>query len=169
MPLAGAPRARTSVEEAVAKPAYDEVAALAPSLLAAARLILRDDADARDVVQTTSEIALRRLSSLRQPERLLSWLLTIQTREAFRMRRRMKRFVTTSHLPDIPSPSGVDDSVIALRQAVGDLPLRMRTAVVIHHMVGLSVAETASAMGISENSVKSELKVGLERLREVMR
>ena len=45
----------------------------------------------------------------------------------------------------------------------------MRTAVVIHHMVGLSVAETASAMGISENSVKSELKVGLERLREVMR
>ena len=35
-------------------------------------------------------------------------------------------------------------------------------------MAGLSVAETATALGVSENTVKSQLKTGLARLREAL-
>lgn len=35
-------------------------------------------------------------------------------------------------------------------------------------MTGLSVAETAVALGTSENTVKSQLRVGLSRLRGLL-
>ena len=62
---------------------------------------------------------------------------------------------------------GVPDATdaIAVRRALSSLPRRMRAAVVLHHMAGLSVTETAAALGVSENTVKSQLKTGLARLR----
>jgi RNA polymerase sigma-70 factor (ECF subfamily) len=64
-----------------------------------------------------------------------------------------------------PTPSDGTDT-IAVREALRRLPARIRVAVVLHHMVGLSVAETAAAMGVSPNTAKSQLKRGLELLRE---
>ncbi len=64
-----------------------------PILLASARALLRNEADARDLVQITLEIASRRISELRDPFALRSWLLAIQAREAFRLRRRLARFI----------------------------------------------------------------------------
>ena len=148
-------------------PTFDEVAEHAPILLAAARLLLRNEAEARDVVQTTCEIGMRRLVTLRDPERLLPWLLTIQTHEAFRLRRRLRRWLPVGDVAEImPAAESNDHQTLAVREALGTLPVRMRTAVVLHHMVGLSVSETAQAMGVSANTAKSHLKRGLELLRE---
>ena len=44
----------------------------------------------------------------------------------------------------------------------------MRAAVVLHHMVGLPVRDAASALGVSENTVKTQLRTGLARLREAL-
>ncbi len=51
-----------------------------PVLLAAARIITLDRAEAEDLVQTTFEIALRRIDTLRDPGALRAWLLRIETR-----------------------------------------------------------------------------------------
>lgn len=141
-----------------------------PVLLASARAFLRNEADARDLVQTTLEIASRRIGELRDPLALRPWLLAIQVREAFRLRRRLARFI---HLApavlDIQGSPGPDSDVIALRAALPKLPPRARAAVVLHYLGGLSVAEVARAMDISENTTKGHLKVGLARLREELR
>jgi DNA-directed RNA polymerase specialized sigma24 family protein len=50
-----------------------------------------------------------------------------------------------------------------------DLSLRMRASVALHHMAGLSVAETAQALATSENTVKTQLRVGLRRLKESLK
>jgi RNA polymerase sigma-70 factor (ECF subfamily) len=146
------------------------VAAEAPVLLAAARLILLDEAEAWDVVQTTMEIALRRGASLRDRWALRAWLLVIQGREAVRMRRRVRRAlsleVTEIQLPSAPGPS-IDR--VAVRDALVQLPVRMRSAVVLHHMAGLSIAEVAEAMHVSENTIKAQVRVGVARLREALR
>jgi RNA polymerase sigma factor (sigma-70 family) len=144
----------------------EEIAEQAPALLAAARLLLGNDADARDLAQATIEIGLRRRSTLRAPDRLLAWLLVIQTREAFRWRRRLRRFVSVGNVRDVSPPPADADDTIALREALRRLPARIRAAVVLRHMVGLSVAETAAAMGVSTNTAKSQLKRGLELLRQ---
>ena len=57
---------------------------------------------------------------------------------------------------------------IAIRDALRALPPRMRAAIVLHHMVGMTVPQVAQAVGRSENTIKSQLKDGLTRLREAL-
>ncbi len=141
-----------------------------PVLLAAARVITLDRAEAEDLVQTTYEIALRRIDTLREPRALRAWLLTIQMREAFRTIRRLRRLVRLdSHVREIDMTAADDGRHAEMRDALSTLPRRIRAAVVLHHLAGLSVRETAEALGVSENTIKSQLKTGLARLREALR
>ncbi len=141
-----------------------------PVLLAAARLITLHQAEAEDLVQTTFEIALRRIDTLREPRALRAWLLKIQVREAFRTVRRLRRVVPLDgHVRDIDMAREPDARHTEMREALAALPRRIRAAVVLHHLAGLSVRETAEALGVSENTIKSQLKSGLVRLREALR
>ena len=141
-----------------------------PVLLAAARALVRDESDARDLVQTTLEIATRKAGDLRDPGSMRAWLLTIQTREAFRLRRRLARVIRLNpQIAEIPTTPGPNADVIAVHAALSQLPPRARAAVVLHYLGGLPVADVASAMGISENTAKGHLKAGLARLREELR
>lgn len=139
-------------------------------LLAAARLLTRNDADARDLVQATLEIALRNAADLRDPQAAPAWLLTIQAREAFRLRRRLTRLVPLGLGPTGLEPvvAAPDAESVALRSALGRLSPRVRAAIVLHHMAGLTVAEVADALGVSPNTVKTQLRQGLARLRELL-
>ena len=151
-------------------PAQEWVASLhqhGPMLLASARAITRDEAEAQDLVQTTFERALRAAPTIRDSLAIRAWLLTVETREALRVARRLRRtlrFDPTIH--ELPA-GGPDTSVsLELDEALGRLSRPIRAAVVLHHMVGLSVRETADALGVSENTAKARLKTGLARLRE---
>lgn len=141
-----------------------------PMLLAAARVITLDNDEAEDLVQITFEIALRRLGDLREPRALRAWLLTIQMREAFRRVRRMRRLVRLDgHVSEIATSGGDLAQRADVRRALSNLPRRTRAAISLHYLAGLTVPETAQALGVSENTVKSQLRTGLVRLREELR
>jgi RNA polymerase sigma-70 factor (ECF subfamily) len=136
-------------------------------LLGAARLICMDEQEAQDVVQTTFEIALRRGHTLRDRSALRSWLLTIEAREAVRRVRLLRRFIPFQpHLHDLPVGGPGHDETLALRESLKLLPRGARAAIVLHYLVGYSVRETADALNVSENTIKTQLKRGLARLRE---
>ena len=148
----------------------DLLAEHAPTLLAAARLITLDDAEAQDVVQVTFEIALRRGHTLRDPGALRAWLLAIETREAVRRVRSMRQFLSFSpRLHDRAAPEPGRGESLALREGLRALPRRVRAAIALHYMEGYSVRETAAVLGVSENTIKTQLKTGLARLREELR
>jgi RNA polymerase sigma-70 factor (ECF subfamily) len=171
------PRATAEAHELAAVQRLDGAADLrealarhTPVLLAAARVLVRDEADARDLVQTTLEIAIRKWQHLREPLAMRSWLLAIQARESVRLRRRISQLVhLTPDAAEIPTSPGPDADAIALRAALTKLPPRARASIVLHYLAGLPVAEVARAMGISENTAKGHLKAGLARLREELR
>lgn len=141
----------------------------APVLLAAARAMTLDPAEAEDLVQATFEIALRRVHQLRDPGALRSWLLTIQAREAFRTMRRLRRAVGfRGSVVEIPVAPVASADRLAVREALAGLPPRMRAAVVLHHMTGMTVPQVAAALGRSENTIRSQLKTGARRLREAL-
>lgn len=145
----------------------DELYAHGPVLLAAARVITLDDDEAQDLVQTTFEIALRHLGELRDPRALRAWLLRVQTREAFRVVRRLRRLVSLDgRVHEMPMVGTDAAQRIDVRDGLGRLPRRIRAAIALHYLAGLSVPETARALGVSENTVKSQLKTGLARLRK---
>jgi RNA polymerase sigma factor (sigma-70 family) len=157
--------ASTRPREALADALYTH----GPVLLASARVITLDDDEAQDLVQTTFEIALRRIDSLREPTALRSWLLAIQTREAFRLVRRLRRQVRFDPEVHEIADTGPDLASRAdVRRALAALPRRTRAAIALHYLAGLPIAETALALGVSENTIKSQVKTGLARLREVL-
>src|SRR5258705_7524183 len=101
----------------------DELYGHGPVLLAAARVITLDNEEAQDLVQTTFEIALRRLGGLREPDALRAWLLTIQAREAFRVVRRLRRLVSLDGRVREIAASGPDFEQRAdVRRALSSLP-----------------------------------------------
>ena len=54
------------------------------------------------------------------------------------------------------------------RGALADLPPRQRAAVVLRHYWGLSVEETATDLGVTAGTVKSQTSHALRRLEQVL-
>lgn len=166
---AGSDDVPATTAAARADPLVEALVREEPVLLAAARAMTLHEAEARDLVQATFELALRHRGQLREPAALRGWLLRIQAREALRLRRRLRRCVRFDRaVAEVAVADRGPAESLAIREALRVLPVRTRAAVVLHHMAGLSVAEVADAMGTSPNTVKTQLRLGLARLREVL-
>jgi len=83
-------------------------------------------------------------------------------RSLFRRRERVR-----ADLPDITAVETQYGDRTTLLALLATLPKRMRAAVVLRYIEGLSSAETAAALGCSEGTVRSQSARGLERLRAV--
>jgi DNA-directed RNA polymerase specialized sigma24 family protein len=133
-----------------------------------AYLILRDRADAEDVVTETLLTAYDRIGSLRDERAFRSWLLRIATNHALGLRRSGSRIVRLHVMPDQPAGGDLGpDTVgrVSLLAGVADLPPRMRAAVVLRYYADLPVEEVAATLGTSVNTVKAQLQTALDRLR----
>ncbi len=133
---------------------------------AVAYLTLRNEHDAEEVLADTLLTAWRKIRTLRDPDRLRPWLLTIATRLALRRRRKLQpRIVSLDPSANLPSttPAALDE--LELRDAINRLPPRMRAVVALNVVADLPVAEVARVLGTSENTVKSQLRVARARLR----
>ncbi|CAN5773417.1 SigE family RNA polymerase sigma factor [soil metagenome] len=130
-----------------------------------AYLIVRNHADAEEIVLDTLVTAWKRSGSLRDPNALRPWLLRIATRHALSRRRRSIRapWDHSTHLMSAEDPRFIDRIVLA--EAMQRLPPKMRAAVVLHHYAGLTVPEVAAATGKSPNTIKSQLREAMARLR----
>jgi len=133
-----------------------------------AYLILRDRAEAEDVVIETLLTAFERGGSIRDERALRAWLLRVATNQALGVRRRTGRVVRLSVVPDHASPSdiGIESTTrVALLDGIAELPAQMRAAVVLRYYAALSVEEVAAALGKSPNTIKAQLQTALDRLR----
>jgi len=133
-----------------------------------AYLILRDRAGAEDVVVDTLLTAFDRGGSLRDPEALRPWLLRIATNRALAVRRREGRVVHLQVVPETASRDPDQDERILLLSVVEALPARMRAAVVLRYYADFPVRDVAEALGTSENTVKTQLREALGRLRRAL-
>jgi RNA polymerase sigma-70 factor, ECF subfamily len=132
---------------------------------------------AKDLVQETFLSAYRGLKDFRGEARISTWLYTIASRACLRMRRKRKgaperelsldEFVPTSDGElrlQIPMEGFTPEQALenkelrqALEQAINKLPKKYRMALVLRDMEGLSAAEAAAIMGLTERAVKSRL------------
>jgi RNA polymerase sigma-70 factor (ECF subfamily) len=124
-----------------------------------------DVGEAQDVTQDAYARAWQRwdrVSGYGDPE---AWVRTVARRIAISRWRRARNALTAhrrsasrDHLP------GPDPDLIALVTALAALPAPVRTAIVLHHLVDLSVAEVARETGTPEGTVKARLARGRRAL-----
>jgi RNA polymerase sigma-70 factor (sigma-E family) len=95
---------------------------------------------------------------------MLNALIDNRRRPASRLER------SRSDVPDVAvaDPLPFNETESAVFAALAALPPRMRAAVVLRHLLELSVTETADALNCSEGTVKSQTARGLTQLRDAL-
>jgi RNA polymerase sigma-70 factor (ECF subfamily) len=128
-----------------------------------------------DLVQETFEQALRGLVHLRSEACFGHWLLRIAQNVARAHHRKRRRSLwrlweQPEQEQEVPARGAdADESLPSLRlvhAALERLSPRLREAVVLHELEGLSLAEMAAALEIPLHTAASRLRRGRDRLRE---
>lgn len=135
-----------------------------------AYLILRDSADAEDVLAETLLAAWQEGPRLRDPDSLRPWLLRIAANRSLSHRRSRARLVRLGSLPERSSADHATATTarVALLASVAELPPQMRAAIALRYYADLGVDEVAKALGKSRNTIKAQLQTALDRLRSSM-
>ena len=146
-----------------------------------ARGIVRDHAEAEDVMQQAYLNAYAHLHQYEQRGSFAGWLTRIAVREAVaRARQRAAAAVKESTAEDqpcerIPSPRPDPEQAALARElrqgleaTIDSLADTYRPVFVLREVEGLSTAETAQALGLSEEVVKTRLHRARAMLREAL-
>jgi RNA polymerase sigma factor (sigma-70 family) len=127
--------------------------------------------EAEDCFQETFVAALKAYPRLRPQSNLRAWVMTIAHSKAIDAHRgRARRAVPVAEPAAVDSraPAGAGARDDELWDAVGALPERQRSAVVLRYLGDLPHREIAAAIGCSEEAARRSLHEGLSKLRRVV-
>jgi RNA polymerase sigma-70 factor (ECF subfamily) len=121
--------------------------------------------DAEDLTQEVFVIAHRRASEFDATRLAAPWLFGI-TKNVLRDYRKLarNRYEVLDEARERPS-AAVDDDVDLLRRAIAALPEELSDVVILCDLSGLTVLETASALGVPEGTLKDRLRRGRRDLK----
>lgn len=146
------------------------------AVVAAARAVVGDQAVAHELAHDAFAVAYADWGRVRHLDRPGAWVRRVAIHLALKERRRRRTSVLgrPDEVPERPTPDSrgprppVDALVpqrVDLARALAELPPRQRTAVVLHHLHDLPVADVAEHLGCAPATVK----VHLHRARRALR
>ena len=134
-----------------------------------ALVVLRNEADAEDVTQTTFMNAYRAFEQGERPEKPQNWLIAIAhnvCRQRFRQSQRRPNEVA---FEDELAETVVDDDAVSaedIRRALGHLAFNQRAALVMRELEGRSYQEIADILEVSVSAVETLIFRARRALRE---
>ena len=155
-----------------------------------ARAIVTDDADAQDVVQEAYLRAFTAMQTYRGDAALSTWLARIAINVALSLQRRKGRLVQLDEaqeaidagqeaedpMADLPSDHASPETRAAqaqvrqlLQRAIDELPPLYRSVFMLRAVQEMSVEETASALQVSADVVKTRYLRARAMLRDTLR
>jgi RNA polymerase sigma-70 factor (ECF subfamily) len=142
-------------------------------LYAVARLILRDPHRAEDATQEALVAAWRDLSALRDPDRFDGWLHRLLLRACYREASRGRRRWTVE--TEVRESDGMAPDATAdfadrdqLERGFRRLAPDQRAVIVLHHYLGLTLDETADALGVPPGTARSRINRAMGALRAAL-
>ena len=153
-------------------------------MLRLARMLLRNDEEARDLVQDAQIRAFVSLDSFRWESSLKTWVTRIMINQGLKKLRhrkvkdRVAAWFRSGKDRDYPAPAMGSNVVLdperaavhaervaVLQKALKDLSPRQQTVLVLRYIAGHSVSEIADLMGIGPGTVKTHLVRALRQVR----
>lgn len=124
--------------------------------------------DAEDVVQEVFCKYMAKLSTFTDEAHEKAWFIRVTMNQCHDLLRHQKvrRYTPLHEIEEIASQTGVtDESALDVMHTLSILPEKLRSAVILHYLEGLSVEETAAALGTG----KSAIKMRLARARDLLK
>lgn len=134
-------------------------------------MLLKDINLAEDAAQETFLKAYQGMEKFRGDCSEKTWIMRIAVNTCKDVRRSVwfRRVDGQTALERLPEPSAPPSQEHAdLVQDVLNLPFRERQAILLHYYQGMTVAQTAQALGISGAAVVKRLKHARSRLRQTL-
>lgn len=139
----------------------------------ALRAILKDDAEAEDVLQECYVRAYENLHTFRGEARVSSWMTRIGVNLALDRLRKRGRTVSLDPSSIEVSNTGTPEDASAARElnrllesAIDALPALYRSVFVLREVEGLGTQDTADSLGIESATVKTRLHRARAHLRK---
>lgn len=131
-------------------------------------VLLRDEEDARDVVQETFIKSWQHMGELREQEREINWLTRIAVNgcrdvQRSRWRRHTNRRVTPDMLPIADPAASLQHT--ELLWALLQLPEKQREVVMLYYYQQMNMADIAEVLGMAQSSVSRQLEEARGKLR----
>jgi polysaccharide biosynthesis/export protein len=143
-----------------------------PMVFRVCRDVLGDREHAEDAFQATFLVLVRKAGSIRQGAALGRWLYEVALRISRRERRRLvKQRSQERQAPEMDAAAPPDfdpaDGELKpiLHEEIGRLPSKVREAIVLCYLQGLTVDDAARRIGCPVGTLKSRLGKGREILR----
>jgi len=131
-----------------------------------------------EIVQETFAVAFRKRAVLPEGSALRGWLYRTSANLVLHHRRSVARFlgfserVQSEPLSELaPAPDEVAEGRadrLLVRRAVARLSFKLREVFVLYELEGMSSVEIAAALGISENTARSRLRLARGRFKEAV-
>ena len=134
-----------------------------------ALVVLRNQADAEDVTQTTFLNAYRAMEQGERPRSPENWLIAIAHNVCRQRFRQAQRRPTEVVYEDELAETIVDEEAISaedIRRALGHLAFNQRSALVMRELEGRSYQEIAEILGVSLSAVETLIFRARRALRE---
>ena len=152
------------------KAAFAQLVSIYHADMARVALVICSDRElAEDAVQTAWLVAWRKLGSLRDPDRVRPWLLSVTANETRRLVRQRRGPVIEIDV-EVPDDSRGDPSNgverLDLRRALAHLSPDDRVLLAMRYAVDLSSDELAAVVGTSPSAARMRLSRAVDRLRK---
>lgn len=144
-----------------------------PSVIQWATRLTGPRVDPEDIAQEVFLVALTKLHTVRDTERIAPWLYGV-TRKIISKHHRRAWLIRWVGPPEEESEGLVFDPVVDfdnvrhVRELLQRVPLKQREVLVLMCIEERTAGEVADLLGIAEGTVRSRLRLGKQRLRQLL-
>jgi RNA polymerase sigma-70 factor (ECF subfamily) len=139
-----------------------------PRLAGWVRRLVDDDETAHEIASEAFTRLLSRWSTLDSPQSYLYMIATNLVRDHWRKSGRERKAIRTmtAGTPTDPAYHPAED--VDVRALIETLPVRLRSAFLLHYYAGFAVREVATMLGRPEGTVKADLYHARARLKAAL-
>lgn len=156
--------------------AHELLSDLLPRVSNLVRYLIGRDPDIEDITQRVLIEVLNSLHTYRGESKFTTWTdrITVRTTLSYVKRRRLSLARLRSASAELGMTCGHDQNVspdqalarLEAMRVLDNLPKEQRIALVLHYVVGLSVPELADRLDVPFETVRSRLRIGMQKLRK---
>lgn len=126
--------------------------------------LLKNHADAEDVVQESILVAYEKLYMLKKDDKFKSWMMRIVVNQAKMQLRKNSRMIVSDDVPEIISEDKHED----IWEIVLSMKSELSAVVILFYAQGYSVKEISKIMTIPVGTVKSRLSKARNLLKKIL-